>query len=103
MTEHSVHFQKNYELDIATLTSNYIEKIFWELPLSDLQENVIENIVELREDFVYLELPNSYNGLIWGIIELIDEIIDLLYLLLKEKHYEIDDDLNELWSILEKQ
>lgn len=102
MTEHKVHFVENYELDIITLTSNYIEKNFFEIPLSDSQERIIKNIIDLKEDFLYMDLPDYFNNLIFDIINLIDDIMDLLNLLLREKNYSIDDYLNELWGIIEE-
>ncbi len=102
MTEHQVHFIENYELDIPTLISNYIECVFFEIPLSDLQLNIIGSIRDLTEDFIYMELPSKYNVIIWDIIDLIDEIMDILFLLVKEKNYNIDDYLNDVWGILEE-
>jgi len=102
MTEHQVHFIENYEFDISTLISNYIESVFFEIPLTDLHRNIISSIEDLVKDFINMELPNNYSGIVLGIIDLINEIMDLLFLLVNEKNYNIDDDLNEVWGVLEE-
>lgn len=99
ITEHPVHFTQDYEFDITTFMSNYIERKFWELDLTILQKKSINDIINLRESFEDIVIKDN-NKAVYGILDLIDEILDLLFLLLCELDYEIEKYLNRLLEVI---
>ena len=98
-TEHTVCFLQNYEFDYSTLVSNYIEKHFLELCLTDEQTDYINCIMDKRDKFLDI-LGNDKDY--YEFLDLIDGAIDLLYLLWYKLDYDIDKYLIKLLDILKK-
>lgn len=106
ISENKLYFTPNYELSDDELNSNYIEKIILETSLTESQTKKFDSIINLRDDIEILLGTDNNIDIIYDILDVIDKLLDLTFILINELNYcigsDIDSNLDALCGLLEE-